>query len=992
LANARLSLPFSLDWRALGLSAVLALAAALPFLATVPARRDYYRFEVTLTAESAGATRLAWSDGAAFTPENSSVQPLRATAKPARYGYLLPAGRPRELRLAPSTTANRLTLRQARLLDRRGRVRHEFAVQDFRAVGDAIGLTVRGDTLEVDVRASAPPAEIALPLPPGFELPLTADVYWTAGWPMAAGVFLFGGALGVLGGWSFVHAALARVLRGAQQRPRTTLWLTAALAVAIQCHPVILLGRSFAAPTNGGLMLYGELPTLPGSREATYRNTMGSDVGAFLFQHLYYPMVQREALRHGELPVWNRFSLGGAPLLGQGQSMLGDPANLLTIAANGAAWAWDVRFVFARGLFAAGLGLAVWLLTRHLGAAALVTAAAPFIGFFGYRLLHPENFTLGYAPWVLVAWLAWRDAATRRDFLRACAGLVATNWLLLASGTVKEAYLQAVVLNLAGLAVAGVTRGRRPSSRLLGWTALALVGGVLLAAPLWLTFLATLRGAETASDHAAAQSLPWAQLAGLFDDIFYRQSSPGNYVVAPALNVLFLLGVLAWLCDRFAWREDRGGRALALLSLCGALVVFGLVPERWITALPFIGRIGHVHTTVSSILVILLGVLAGAGFARRLRGEKLPRLGAAVGGAVFLVLLGSRVAAPDNAGFPLGHGAALALAGLAGWGLLARAPRSLPLVCVALGIGGPLLMWRHAQAARSEFDAFVFVPGAREDVHAAGPAMSALPRAEAEPGRIAGWNYTLFTSHQIAFGREGIFGVDALRSREFLELTRQFRLAPATDWEKPLAAANFAALRPALDFLNVALHAFPPDAAPGDAPALRRVATADLAVWGSDTAWPRAFFTNHVHSYRDPAHFAALLADTPGPFAALRDGEAAAPLALERAEPKIVRATDYRLTPNRTAFTIEASGPGLAVLQETFWPAMITATVDGREVAPLRVNHAFTGVPITAPGRHRIEIHYRPRSLVPAGQLALLGALLLGAGAWAYARYGAAPR
>ena len=88
-----------------------------------------------------------------------------------------------------------------------------------------------------------------------------------------------------------------------------------------------------------------------------------------------------EALRQGEWPLWNRWSLAGEPLLGQGQSMFGDPLNFLTIAADGAAWAWDVRFLAARWLFAAGLGFSVWLLTRHLAAAllddALRIATAP---------------------------------------------------------------------------------------------------------------------------------------------------------------------------------------------------------------------------------------------------------------------------------------------------------------------------------------------------------------------------------------------------------------------------------------------------------------------------------------------------------------------------------------------------------------------------------------------------------------------------------------
>ena len=66
-------------------------------------------------------------------------------------------------------------------------------------------------------------------------------------------------------------------------------------------------------------------------------------LGALLFNHLYYPMMERDALKQGELPLWNRYSLGGMPLLGQGQSLFGEPLNFIPILADGAAWAWDVH-------------------------------------------------------------------------------------------------------------------------------------------------------------------------------------------------------------------------------------------------------------------------------------------------------------------------------------------------------------------------------------------------------------------------------------------------------------------------------------------------------------------------------------------------------------------------------------------------------------------------------------------------------------------------
>ena len=52
-----------IDWRAIVLALVLAVAAALPFMSSAPLRRDYYFFDVTLTSTSEGITQVFWDLG-----------------------------------------------------------------------------------------------------------------------------------------------------------------------------------------------------------------------------------------------------------------------------------------------------------------------------------------------------------------------------------------------------------------------------------------------------------------------------------------------------------------------------------------------------------------------------------------------------------------------------------------------------------------------------------------------------------------------------------------------------------------------------------------------------------------------------------------------------------------------------------------------------------------------------------------------------------------
>jgi hypothetical protein len=280
-----------------------------------------------------------------------------------------------------------------------------------------------------------------------------------------------------------------------------------------------------------------------------------------MWQHLPYSVIQRRARAQGELPLWNRYNSLGAPLLGQGQSMAGDPLHLGVVLAGGAAWAWDAKFLVAKWLFAFGLGLIVLRITRHPGAALLVAFAAPFIGFFLVRINHPSYFSLCYAPWPLYAWLRLAAAGTRRTLAWSAAGLLAANFVLMNSGTVKEAYLLLFTMNFSGLCVvlgSGESwRNRGMNLAVAAWTALLLV---LLTAPVWSTFFHTLRNAQTNYEAAAAYQIPPALLLGAFDEAFFRLIMPEEYVSNASIKFLLLLG-LAETSARFRRlsSQARGG-------------------------------------------------------------------------------------------------------------------------------------------------------------------------------------------------------------------------------------------------------------------------------------------------------------------------------------------------------------------------------------------------------------------------------------------------
>ncbi|MBI2513724.1 MAG: hypothetical protein HYV96_17290 [Opitutae bacterium] len=981
-----------IDRRALLFAVLLAIAAALPSVTTSVEHREFYFFDVTLTSTSVGSTQLFWDISGGFNEYDSSRQPLKAESTPTNYRFMIPMGRIRALRFDPIDGAGLFTFTRAQIVDARGRIVKVFRPEDIRPVGGVLQVWREGLVRHVSTDPASNDPILALHLDAPLELKPDMAIRWRLGWPVAWPILLLGALLSLHPVARGLTRAAARTLALAARHPFGAISLAAALAVAIQCSPVIFQGRSFASANNGGHMLYQGLPALPADTDDTSTNTGSSDTGALLFQHLYYPMVQRDALRAGEWPLWNRYSLCGEPLLGQGQSMFGDPFNFVTIATDGAGWAWDVRFVIARWLLAAALGGSVWQLTRHAGASLLTTIGAGFLGFFTYRLVHPANFSVCYAPLILFAWTGILKAATPRRLIGWLLALVAANWLTMTSGTVKEAYMLMVGLNFAGVVLVLMRpecAGRRAIA--LGAACAAGFGFVLLSAPLWISFLSAWGHSMTGYDTPHADTLRWAHVIGFFDDIFYRQTAKEENVVAPALNFLFLLGVLAWATQP---RRDRTGWALVVAALPPFALAFGVVPPFVIEKIPFVGNIVHVGNTFSCVLMPLVAVLGGLGFraawedATRADAANVPlRIGVAL--AALLALYFATTTPFAKSPFFSGYAPSLVLAASIlpfGWQAARHERLSLAPLWVALVLGVPLLLWRHSQYRESAFQRYTFVPGPRSNLHAPSPAIALLKAHQTEPGRANGWESVLYASYNTVPRLEGVYGVDAVRSRHYHDLADALGLERVWNWDWPNREAQSRELVRKYDLYNVTHWLAAPAPGPHAIAGLNQIGRADLDVYASPTAWPRAFFCSQITGYARPADFARLLMESDGrPFVAVQDSERMSGKALPHSIPNPTRdiqpARAYRLEPNSTRFTLDAPRAGVAVLTETYYLDDFEVTLNGQRVDYFRVNHAFKGVEIPAAGTYEITFRYWPKHFTAALWCGLAGAVFLTLGA-----------
>jgi len=969
--------------------------------------------EVTLGSSVSATSQVFFDRGQGFNEADSFRLSVPGGNLPVRCRFPLPEGTFRALRFDPIDRNGSVTFSDLCLITSGGTIVRRIAPDELHANAQIAESVIKDGRVSMSTVAGANDPYYTIPLAP----PLTLVRRSFPRWLGAAGrfaVILLGllcfASLGDRGQRHYA-AAIGVGRRHALAHPHTALAAIAIAAAVLASYPVVFCGRSYLSPNNGIALLYSAVPTVPGLTDWRQANVHGADVGAMMWQHLPYTVVEHRALfRDGELPLWNRYNSCGIPLLGQGQSMFGDPLHVPVLLAGGAAWAFDLKFVLAKALFAAGLGFTVWTATRNLTAAALVTFAAAFAGFFNFRLNHPAIFSVGVAPWVLLCWVHVVQAAKLRECAAWCAGLLLANFSLLTSGTVKEAYMLLLALNLAG----GLALLFSPDALVLKWRKgmLAAATGlilILVSAPVWLTFLDTLAVARTSSDQPLAWQLPANRLIGLFDDLFYRELSSEHVVVAPSLNFLLLLGVL-WFCASIhRFRRDSLALVLAAGALGAISLVFAWVPGSLIIRLPVLRHVVHIANTFSCVAMVFLAVLAGYGFrAARdaLAANKWWRPALAA-----LLLLGGLILAyfhgmayywsgrdafrqwllivPEHRFFfiylALMLVSLVTLTLVAAWYLRRRRLSALAGIAALLALG--VLLGRNGLHYSSTYQEVYFTaPAPRADLQARSSAVEFMKtKAGAEPFRAVGTANNLFPGFTAVYGIEGVNGPDAVMNPAYTELLLAAGLLHSGDWRMMLPSAGLAQIQPMLDLLNVRFCATEPGAAPPGG-TYTRAADLDLSVYASPTVWPRAFFTDTVIALRGPGELIALAHQAGGrPFATIAAPDLTAHTTLARLprefeRRQVVPATDYRLTNNTTSFVIHASCAGVIVLHESYLPGDFRVTVNGAPTDDFRVNHAFKGIAIEAPGVYRVIFVYRPRHWTLALILAGLGLALAAAG------------
>ena len=960
--------------------AVLAYVLALPiFVSLTASASGGYTLALTMAAAAPGFVQVFFDTGKGFSEAQSATTPVYASPEPLEYRLALPYGQYRHIRVDPGTGPGRYDIRGAIILAPNGSTRVVIPAADLTPLHQLATLERTPAKLVVEAPHDGTDPQLLyapvtpLELAPEQRIPRGTIRRLALAWLVALVAVVIGERL-LLRIAPGADRGLRRLWVAATSHPCHAILVVSLIATGVATYPVLFLGRSLVSPNNGGLRLLNDwLPGVPASADLVIEDTRASDVSAALYAFVPYTKVQRDALATREWPLWNRYNATGRPLWGQGQTFFLDPLHWLTLITPDPALGWDLKFVAHRFVFAAGIGLAAFVVTGAWVPGAIAAVAAPFVGVYAYRVNHPAVFSLTYAAWALLGWFLLARARDGVGRTRAAILLGAAAVLILVASPPKEAVAALLATCGAGTLTVLLSSSWRDSLSKLRAAVAAGVTVVLVTAPHWLMFLDTLRLSRTAYDK------PYAEIAGLPHAVAFFLGPLTGSPVFPGLHALGLVMVLAVLTAPRWVLATREVLACALVTGALVAVAFGVVPDRWLFRIPFIANIGHLHDVFITAAVPLVLILTAAGAVVLLSaGVRRTAL------VTVLTLIGAwwlvrRVAelAPRNGFEPWAALFVLILAAmLPGCLSRLRQQRVLPAVAVAttvlvLVLPGGL----HGRSGIAPLDALLVQPRLRVSLDANSPAVDSIHYTTTDATRTVGLEWVLVSGSQALYELEGLGGPDALVIAKYEELVDAAGIW-RSNWLTRVGTGDVARLSPLLDLLNVEFFLGVPATLPAGFTEVEVSGSDRLRIARRETAWPRAFFVAGTTRYVDASDLLRKVAEHQRPFAAVQlSDDVATHATRELTSPSgdAIPAHGYKLSINSTTFKVRAPGAGVVVLAETYLPDDFRATLNGRAVEYFRVNHVFKGVVVPSAGDWEVGFVYRPRRWILGWTLAWLG-------------------
>ena len=493
---------------------------------------------------------------------------------------------------------------------------------------------------------------------------------------------------------------------------------------------------------------------------------------------LFLPWMQvaREELAHFRAPLWNRYSFGGYPLLGNGESAPFSPLFLATLFVP-----LPKQIVAMAGLkiFVALLFTYLFVKREGAGDAAAIFAAIAFAWatFLTVFLYYSTASVMAFLPAA-----AFAVVEGRAVFL---ALVVAT---LLANGHPESVFH--IAIGCAVLALLNVGRVLNPSGRAKSPSHifLGVAAGLALSAPAWVPVLEQIR---LSARYAAIRqgetfgTLPltalWAVVMpnGFGNPVRHNWSWIGQYA-GVAISYAGLLPLALFAAALVAPKTSRRDRALGIVAIALFVIAMDWTP---VSRLPPFSFVANDKLRCVAIFFAIVVAAKALDVSRRVLAIT----------AVPLALLAMYAYRA--------HPALMRPVDLAG----------------AAAVVAFLLMPRWSAAALVGIELFALNAGFNALVpqkyfRPPLPIVEALrSHAPAEPFRVAGLDWTFLPNASAQYGLEDIRGSDPMAFVSYDSYLQRFTVQEAGTWVRRVVDPQAAEL----DFLNVRYLMTDPSVAPG---------------------------------------------------------------------------------------------------------------------------------------------------------------------------------
>jgi hypothetical protein len=700
-----------------------------------------------------------------------------------------------------------------------------------------------------------------------------------------------------------------------------------------------------------------------------------AEMGDLVTELYPWKAFTHRAVAGGTLPLWNPHLLLGAPFLGDPQTGLFYPPNLVYFFLP-TPLAWSFSFLL-RTVFA---GVLAALLTRTLGATqtAALTAGVifAFCGWITAFQARPHLDTSLWLPLVLLA----VDRLQRRPEGPSVAWVGLAFALPVLAGQPENA----AHVTLVGL-IFFVYRAALPppprdgaSTGRLRFIALFGAAGLLALGLAAVQTLPTLEwiGQLERSLHMFWGPKPLHEIGAFLSRDLGSHPNSANVSIPESAAYA---GMLTLLVAPLAFLHPNRRDAIFFAALVASVlqIVYGRGPVYWLSQhTPILESIPNGRLLVVADLG--LAVLAGLGLsalgqelgtARPLRPSLWlsPAAALACGGAGIALIMVRAKAESHPSGFlslqtlrqPMSSALALlAAAGLLGWALARRvSPRRF----AALALGFTALDLVTAS--------YGFIPFTTPaEIFPSAPTFQFLKK-EPELHRVASVDATWGSSFEMMYGLESATGftVPLRRATKLLST-----LGPKSDSPSFEAGRIIRSHNRLLDLMNVKYLAANTWNRSAEMLASRpdrfRLVFSDetVRVFQNLSVLPRAFLVpaSHIAILPDEnSQFDHLCAPSfdPAESVILPESPPAEPEASGRERPTVSEVTRVEQGINHVSLRVKAAEPSVLVLSQMAYPGWKTL-IDGKETPVLRVDYAFLGT-IVGPGTHYVRFLFRPQTL-----------------------------